>query len=184
MLGAPAEHLDCALGCRGPALDSALDALYGEQERGAGLGIGAARGALVGDIREHFPGADPAQRLLLEPLMRPSRTHSWRRWCGMGENGYRHAPCGRGLNAGCRSRWQRCRQSDQTQLFVRDSEITATGRARSGANPRHWQPERTVIPERLLGHWPPPLGPARHVVAIDQSGSMAPRWSTPACLRR
>ena len=68
VLGGAAEHPDCGLDAAGLALDSALDALYGDAERGAGLGGSAPRVARwLGDIRDQFPV--PVVRVLQRDAM-------------------------------------------------------------------------------------------------------------------
>jgi hypothetical protein len=78
------------------------------------------------------------------------------------------------------------RLDDQTRRAVRGAlaRATRTNRPRPGdidwphtieANLRHWLPEqRTIVPERLIGHGRRQQSLARDIViAVDQSGSMA-----------
>lgn len=201
VLGAPAEHPDCALDAAGLALDSALDALYGEQERGAGLGGSAPRVARwLGDIREHFPvpivrvlQRDAMERLglkrlLLEPeLMQGLEpdVHLAATLVSLAHVMPAKAKdtarivvrrvvedLERRLSEPMRAAVLGSLDRSVRNHRPRHSEIDWPRTIR--ANLRHWQPElRTVIPERLLGHGRRRSGLRDIVVAIDQSGSMA-----------
>ena len=198
--GEEAEGTGVQLGREDRGMDGALDAVYGEQR--GGLGASAPRVARwLGELRSHFPAGVVRvvqqdaidrlglHRLLLEPEVLDKVTPDVHLAATL--MSLRDA-----LPEGSRQVARRLvrevvedierRLADRTRSAARGAldRSARTSRPRPAdidwnrtirANLRHYQPaQRTVIPERLVGHARRRRSlSAELILALDQSGSMA-----------
>jgi hypothetical protein len=199
-LGRDDERIDAALA----ALYDSDDAVSGGRRSGRSGGLGRSSPGVVrwlGDIRRYFPAPvvqilqrDAVDRLdlrqlLLEPELLGSVEPDIHLVTLLVELN-RHLPdetraTARQVIAGVLADLE-LRLTDRTRHAVRGAlaRSARTRRPRPGdidwpstiaANLRHWLPEqRTLVPERLVGHGRRQRNLAREVIiAVDQSGSMA-----------
>src|SRR4051794_28366103 len=200
--GEGADGAEGSLSKEDRGIDGALEAVYGDSERGGGLGGSAPSVARwLGELRAHFPSGVVSvvqqdaidrlglHRLLLEPELLDAVTpdvHLAATLLSLRDA--LPADSREAARRGVRQVVQDIerRLAGRTRAAARGAldRSTRTARPRHAeidwdrtirANLRHYQPEhRTVIPERLIGHGRKRRALAAELIlCLDQSGSMA-----------
>lgn len=195
------EGLEVALNGGDLAMDKALAALYGNQERQVGLGASVPNvNRWLGDIRTYFPTSvvrvmqqDAFERLgLRRMLLEPELLETVEADVNLvatllslsGVIPERTKETARGVVRKVVADLER-RLAEKTVRAVRGSLNRAERNSRPRhseidwdrtihRNLKHYQPElRTIIPERLVGHGRKQRALRDIVLCVDQSGSMA-----------